>query len=239
MNCGIEIKWRMSLAVMNAMWCNCVKFRTSTGFQPVTSRYWCWFIWTHNWPAPNISGFIAQLVRAYTPVSRGHEFKPRWSPEFFSGFFTQLHQIVFITARIILHLIINILILLIIIEFQLAILQLCVQWPGLWVEVRLELNLFWYRPRCFSRVNHVVMLTSLRLQEKDRGLYQNKVTPASLLFKGQVTQHTTVKWTIGSHDWSLTFPISWNSVSVTWWASALSLAMTFQGKWPSTPNWMV
>ena len=21
-------------------------------------------IWTHNWPAPNISGFIAQLVRA-------------------------------------------------------------------------------------------------------------------------------------------------------------------------------
>ena len=25
MNCGIEIKWRMILAVMNAIWCNCVK----------------------------------------------------------------------------------------------------------------------------------------------------------------------------------------------------------------------
>ena len=42
-------------------------------------------IWTHNWPAPNVSGFIAQL--------RGHGFKPRWSPEFFSGFFTQLHKL--------------------------------------------------------------------------------------------------------------------------------------------------
>ena len=26
-------------------------------------------------------------------VSRGHMFKPRWSPEFFSGFFTQLHKL--------------------------------------------------------------------------------------------------------------------------------------------------
>ena len=39
------------------------------------------------------------------PLSRGHGFKPRWSPEFFSGFFTQLHIIAFITARINLHLI--------------------------------------------------------------------------------------------------------------------------------------
>ena len=41
-------------------------------------------------------------------VSRGHGFKPRWSPEFFSGFFTQLHLIAFITARINLHLIVGI-----------------------------------------------------------------------------------------------------------------------------------
>ena len=34
-----------------------------------------------------------------------HGFKPRWSPEFFSGFFTQLQKIAIITARIILHLI--------------------------------------------------------------------------------------------------------------------------------------
>ena len=42
---------------------NCVwkpeKVRTSTGFEPVTS-----LIRTHKWPAPNVSGFIAQLVRA-------------------------------------------------------------------------------------------------------------------------------------------------------------------------------
>ena len=40
-------------------------------------------IWTHNWPAPNVSGFIAQLVEHRTGKSRGHGFKPRWTPEFF------------------------------------------------------------------------------------------------------------------------------------------------------------
>ena len=50
-------------------------------------------IWTHNWLAPNVSGFIAQSVEHRTGKSRGHGFKPRWSPEFFSGFFTQLHKL--------------------------------------------------------------------------------------------------------------------------------------------------
>ena len=50
-------------------------------------------IWAHNWPAPNVSGFIAQLVEHRTGKSRGHGFKPRWSPEFFSGFFTQLQKL--------------------------------------------------------------------------------------------------------------------------------------------------
>ena len=41
-----QVKWRMILAVMNAIWCNCIKkpeknFRTSTGFEHVTSRYQC------------------------------------------------------------------------------------------------------------------------------------------------------------------------------------------------------
>ena len=40
-------------------------------------------IWTHNWPAPNVSGFIAQLVEDRTGKSQGHGFKPCWSPEFF------------------------------------------------------------------------------------------------------------------------------------------------------------
>ena len=38
----------------------------------------------------------------------------------------------------------------------------------------------------FSYVDH----------EKQWGLYQNKVTPASLPIQGQVTKHTTVKWPI-------------------------------------------
>ena len=41
-------------------------------------------IWTHNWPAPNVSGFIAQLVEHHTGIARSWvQFKPRWSPEFF------------------------------------------------------------------------------------------------------------------------------------------------------------
>ena len=40
-----------------------------------------WFIyhgniWTHKWPAANISGFIAQLVRASHEALWGHRFKP-------------------------------------------------------------------------------------------------------------------------------------------------------------------
>ena len=47
----------MILALMDSILARCVekleKFRTSTGIEPVTSRY-----------LPNVSGFIAQLVRA-------------------------------------------------------------------------------------------------------------------------------------------------------------------------------
>ena len=38
-----------------------------------------------HWPAPNISGFIALLVRGVTPVLQGLWFKSRWSPEFFQA----------------------------------------------------------------------------------------------------------------------------------------------------------
>ena len=126
-------QWTQFMQLRKEAW---KKFRTSTGFEPVTSRLpvrcstnWAmkpltlgagqlwvfhfisavhiWFIsyvinthffhgniWTHNWPAPNVSGFIAQLVEHRTGKSRGHGFKPRWSPEFFfSGFFMQLHKL--------------------------------------------------------------------------------------------------------------------------------------------------
>ena len=42
-------------------------------------------IWTNNWAAPNVSGFIAQLVEHRTGKSRGHGFKPCWSRDFFQA----------------------------------------------------------------------------------------------------------------------------------------------------------
>ena len=45
MNCGYEIKWSYDPRSYERNFCNCVKkpekFRTSTGFEPVTSRYRC------------------------------------------------------------------------------------------------------------------------------------------------------------------------------------------------------
>ena len=45
LNCGYEIKWSYDLRSYERNFCNCVekseKFRTSTGFEPVTSRFRC------------------------------------------------------------------------------------------------------------------------------------------------------------------------------------------------------
>ena len=45
MNCGYEIKWSYDLRSYEHNFCNCIenpeKFRTSTGFEPVTSRFRC------------------------------------------------------------------------------------------------------------------------------------------------------------------------------------------------------
>ena len=46
-------------------------------------------IWTHNWPAPNVSGFIAQLVKHRTGIARSRVQTPLKSWIFFSGFFMQ------------------------------------------------------------------------------------------------------------------------------------------------------
>ena len=49
-------------------------------------------IWTHNWPAPNVSGFIAQLVEHRTGIARSRVQTPLKS-WIFSGFFTQFHKL--------------------------------------------------------------------------------------------------------------------------------------------------
>ena len=128
MNCGYEIKWSYDPGSYERNLCNCVKkpenFRTSTGFEPMTSRYRCdaltnwamkpltlgaghlWVlmvplgmkppwndIWNgsymNKWPAPNVCGFIAQLVRA---SHRNHEVTSS-NPLKFSGFFTELQKL--------------------------------------------------------------------------------------------------------------------------------------------------
>ena len=61
---------------------------------------------THKWPAPNVSGFIAQLVRAshqYREVTGSNPIEVLAFP----GFYTQLLKIAFITAMIIAHLYLN------------------------------------------------------------------------------------------------------------------------------------
>ena len=50
-------------------------------------------IWTHNWPAPNVSGFIAQLVEHRTGNCEVTGSNPVEVLIFFSGFFTQLHKL--------------------------------------------------------------------------------------------------------------------------------------------------
>ena len=61
-------------------------------------------IWTQNWPAPNVSGFIAQLVERRTGIARSRVQAPLKSWIFFRLLYA-VAKIAIITARIILHLI--------------------------------------------------------------------------------------------------------------------------------------
>ena len=63
-------------------------------------------IWTQNWPAPNVSGFIAQLVEHRTGIARSRVQAPLKSWIFFRLLYA-IVKIAIITARIILHLIIG------------------------------------------------------------------------------------------------------------------------------------
>ena len=61
-------------------------------------------IWTQNWPAPNVSGFIAQLVERRTGIARSRVQTPLKSWIFFRLLYA-IAKIAIITARTILHLI--------------------------------------------------------------------------------------------------------------------------------------
>ena len=62
-------------------------------------------IWTYNWPAPNVSGFIARLVERRTGIARSRVQAPLKSWIFFFRLLYAIAKIAIITARIILHLI--------------------------------------------------------------------------------------------------------------------------------------
>ena len=72
-----------------------------------------------------------------------------------------------------------------------------VTWPWIGSEAQ-GMTLFWYRPHCFSYVDHaVLMLTSLHLHMKNSVVcIKTRSPPASLPIQGQVTKHTIVKWPI-------------------------------------------
>ena len=74
-------------------------------------------------------------------------------------------------------------------------------WHSLCTHVvnTIYLSISHFKPSCFSNVDYVVlMLTTLHLHMKSmRVCIKTRSPPASLPLKGQVTRHTTVKWTIG------------------------------------------
>ena len=117
MNWEYEIKWSYDLRSWERNFCNCVekpeKFWTSTGFEPVTSRFRCDAL--TNWamkPLTLGAGHLWVLMvpwgmnqwwndkMSVAPESRGHGFKSRWSPEFFRLLYA-IAKIALITAKII------------------------------------------------------------------------------------------------------------------------------------------
>ena len=117
MNCGYEIKWSYDPRSYERNFCNCVKkpekFRTSTGLRRSNQLSYeatdvgSWSFVGSNVPvrnestgtleptndkAPNVSGFIAQLIRA---SHRYHEVTGSNPVEVlnFSGFFMQLQKL--------------------------------------------------------------------------------------------------------------------------------------------------
>ena len=77
-NCGYEIKWRMILAVMIARSSHMIYFICIIHLHIFHGN-----IWTQNWPAPNVSGFIAQLVERRTGIARSRVQAPLKSWIFF------------------------------------------------------------------------------------------------------------------------------------------------------------
>ena len=96
-------KWSYDLRSYESNFCNCVekpeKFRTSTGFEPVTSRFRCDAL--TNWAMKPLTLGAGHLWVLMVPLKWYMKWiKPRWSPEFFRLLYA-IAKIALITAKII------------------------------------------------------------------------------------------------------------------------------------------
>ena len=93
MNCGYEIKWSYDLRSYEHNFCNCVepeKFRTSTGFEPVTSRFRCDAL--TNWAMKPLTLGAGHLWVLMVPWGMNQWWNVIWNA---------IAKIVLITAKII------------------------------------------------------------------------------------------------------------------------------------------
>ena len=62
MNCGNEMKMKK----WSSQWTQFMQLRKEAWKKFTNTHFFHGNMWTHNWPAPNVSGFIAQLVEHRT-----------------------------------------------------------------------------------------------------------------------------------------------------------------------------
>ena len=84
---------------------------------------------------------------------------------------------------------------------------------------RLEMTLLWYRPLCFSHLNAIWLAwEQLDLHNKSSEVcIKTRSPPASLPYKGLVTEQTTVNWSISPIFSSMTRSDQSRASENIWW----------------------
>ena len=86
--------WAFNIKYITSIQSNCVKNDTQKGYSNSEETLLHADQLLNTWPAPNVSGFIAQLVEHRTGIARSRVQTPLKSwIFFFSCFFTQLHKL--------------------------------------------------------------------------------------------------------------------------------------------------
>ena len=87
-----DVWWQVS--VTSDVWCliSDVWHKITQGLNEISIHLWNWLT-NKYWPAPNVGGFIGQLVEHRTGIASSWVQTLLKSWIFFSGFFTQLHKL--------------------------------------------------------------------------------------------------------------------------------------------------